>query len=543
MRINEPITGHEYQFRQDQTLLSVTDLKGRITFCNSAFVEVSGFSKEELMGQPHNLVRHPDMPAEAFRDMWDTIESGLPWVGLVKNRRKNGDHYWVQANATPMMDGQTITGFLSVRTVPSSAEVAAAEALYATMRQEAAAGQLKTRLSRGKVVRSGLLGLTARLTRPSAEVKLVLLILLMVLPGLLGVAWAAPLWQQALVSAAMGTWGFLALRKSFVLPLHGLIRDGNRMAAGDLSHSITVSDTGLVGQVQQAINQTSVNLRTVVSDVRAEIDQLTTSVQEIAAGNHDLSSRTESQASSLEQTAASMEEMNGTVQQSATNAAQGASLAHETTQVTKRSNEAVIAVAQTMNDITSSSKQIGEIVHLIEGIAFQTNILALNAAVEAARAGDAGRGFAVVASEVRTLAQRTAGAAKEIKTLIQDSTEKVTAGSLLTAEAQERMQEAQQAVDRVSLVLDGISSTASEQRTGITQINEAVTHMDGITQQNAAMVEELAAAAQSLSHQVDEISNTMHLFRLREGEAGLDQRNAVELRRANKAPVALLSSR
>lgn len=167
MRQNLPITQREYPFPPNRTLVSVTDLKGRITYCNPAFIEVSGYSREELLGQPHNLVRHPDMPAEAFRDMWATIESGRPWAGVVKNRRKNGDHYWVVANATPMMDAGRITGYLSVRNQPSREAIQGAEALYATMQAEAAQGRLQHVLKAGRVRRTGWRGQLQTLTQPS----------------------------------------------------------------------------------------------------------------------------------------------------------------------------------------------------------------------------------------------------------------------------------------------------------------------------------------------------------------------------------------
>ncbi len=166
MRINLPVTASEYAFPAQETLVSVTDTKGRITYCNPAFIAVSGFVQDELLGQPHNLIRHPDMPAEAFRDLWDTIQAGQPWTGLVKNRRKNGDFYWVQANVTPMRDGNRITGFLSVRTLPAREQVQAAEALYTAMRVQADAGRTVHALQRGAVVRRDLRGRLARLAAP-----------------------------------------------------------------------------------------------------------------------------------------------------------------------------------------------------------------------------------------------------------------------------------------------------------------------------------------------------------------------------------------
>ena len=226
-----------------------------------------------------------------------------------------------------------------------------------------------------------------------------------------------------------------------------------------------------------------------------------------------------------------MEEITSGVRQSAAQAAQGASMAGETSAVTQRSNAAVMSAATTMVEIAESSKQIQDIIHLIEGVAFQTNILALNAAVEAARAGDAGRGFAVVAAEVRALAQRTSSAAREIRQLITDSASRVTTGGEQTNEALSRMKEALTSVQQVGTVLNEISSAATEQQAGISQINEAIAHMDSMTQQNAAMVEELAAAASSLKDQVEEVNNSMRLFRLAQGEHTMSQLDAVGMRR------------
>lgn len=538
MRNNQPVSQKNYPMPVDKTLVSVTDLKGRITYCNTAFIEVSGFARDELLGQAHNIVRHPDMPEEAFRDMWATIQSGLPWTGLVKNRRKNGDHYWVQANATPMMDGDKITGFLSVRVAPSTTAVAGAEALYASMRAEAKSKRKKLVLNRGLVERKDVLGRLMDMLRLDVVSKIFIMQLLAVAAILLAAStgislvWSGGIALSIAILVVWVTW------RMTIRPLDMLLKDTNRLASGDMSFQVRTGSKGMIGRLEQGLMQMSVNLRTVVSDVRSEVEQLRTVVAEIAAGNNDMSGRTEAQASSLEQTAASMEQINGTAQQSAAAARRGASLAVETTTVTKRSNEAVTAVSQTMGKISESSSMISEIIQLIEGVAFQTNILALNAAVEAARAGDAGRGFAVVAAEVRQLAQRTTDASREIKQLISESSARVEMGNQQTDQALNRMRDAEQAVVNVAEVIDEVSAAAVEQQTGIAQINEAITHMDTITQQNAAMVEELAAAAKSLEGQVEEVGNSMRLFRLVRGELTLSQIDAVNLRRETKLLLA-----
>lgn len=542
MRNNQPVSANEYTFSPEETLVSVTDLKGRITYCNPAFVRISGFAYEELLGQPHNLVRHPDMPAEPFRDMWQTIQAGLSWNGVVKNRRKNGDYYWVQANATPMMDGEKIIGFLSVRTVPARELVGQADVLYATMRAQEQSGRLVHTLRHGTLVRRDAWGRLQRFLNPSTLVKLTLAealaVAIVALTALSGMGWAVTVVVSVL--AVIGS--FLVTKSLAVAPLQQLVVDANYLAAGDLSHPVTTGGTGITGQLQKALNQLNVNLRTVVGDVRSEVIRLDTAVREVVAGNQELSVRTESQASSLEQTAASMEDVNTTIQNSAASAQRGAAIAQETSMVAGRSNEAVQAVAQMMGNIADSSQRIGDIVHLIESVAFQTNILALNAAIEAARAGEAGRGFAVVASEVRSLAERTSHAAKDIKHLIADSVARVATGSATTEDARLRMNEALGSVARVSTVLDEISAVASEQKLGISQINEAITYMDHMTQQNAALVEEIAAATDLLGTRVEAVSQSMRLFRLHRGEPGLSAEDAVQLRRENKQRQRALSS-
>ena len=538
MRSNLPVTQRDYSFPLDHTLVSVTDLKGRIVYCNASFVAVGGYTREELMGQPHNLVRHPDMPEEAFRDMWATIDEGRPWSALVKNRRKNGDHYWVHANATPMQRDGQIVGYLSVRTAVPAEEVAGAELLYARMREEAAQGRVRTGLHHGQVVRRDALGRAAQavggaLQRFGAHGALALGA---VLAGAAVASATSPVvWVPAAVLLALAAQAWQ--RRVVEAPLQSVLADMRQLAAGDLTHTVAVDAIGVPGELQGALAQLAVNLRTVIGDVTTEAENLRTAVAEIAAGNQDLSSRTEAQASSLEETAASMEQITGTVKQTAASASQGARLATEVSSVAGHSHEAVLGVVQAMDAITDSSKRIGDIIHTIEGVAFQTNILALNAAVEAARAGEAGRGFAVVASEVRSLAQRTAEAAREIKQLITASGERVEAGSRQTQAAQQRMQEVLQGVGQVSTLLGEVSTAAQEQQQGVSQVNEAVTHMDGITQQNAAMVEELAAAAQALNGQVQTVNDTLRLFRLRAGDRSIAEMDAVGLRKAQRTTV------
>ncbi|HRK40200.1 MAG TPA: methyl-accepting chemotaxis protein [Burkholderiaceae bacterium] len=534
MRNNQPVTQQETKVPEGQTLISVTDLKGRITYANKAFIGMSGYTEEELLGQPHNIVRHPDMPAEAFRDMWETIEAGIPWSGVVKNRRKDGGFYWVRANATPVRDGDRIVGYLSVRVGPSQEEIDACEALYATMRAEAAAGKLRHRVHRSKVQLPGLVPWLVRTFTPSVHQQVAWLAFWPAAIPLILMALGLPWWVCALGGAVtiLGsfTWIWWLLGK----PLYYILAKANRIAAGDLSEMMAVKHSGVMGQLERALAQMSLNVRTVVRDIRHEVGNLRGGTKEIALGNEDMSQRVEAQGSKLEQTAASMEEINGTVKQTSDVTAEGAALATEMLSMARRSHDSVQAVTSTMNGISDSSRRIADIIKVIEGVAFQTNILALNAAVEAARAGEAGRGFAVVAAEVRALAQRTTNAAKEIRQLIEESTQRVNDGSKRAAEALARVDESMEAVNRVATMLDGIRLAASEQLQGTSQIAQTLAHMDDITQQNAAMVEELAAASRSLDDQVDVVHNSIRVFRLFPGDKTLAEDDAVEARKRFK---------
>ena len=500
MRVNLPVTQKEHLYNAGHSLVSVTDLKGRITYCNDAFVAVSGYTREELLGQAHNIIRHPDMPEEAFRDMWHTLQSGQPWTGLVKNRRKNGDHYWVLANATPMKDGERTTGDLSVRICHERDTVESAEKLYQTMRDEARHGALQTVLARGVVVRKQALARLAAGLTPGLRDRLWAIQLGAIGLGMLAAVTLPPgiSWLPALLLAGAAVAAIQALT---LQPLHLIVADASRLAAGDLSHPVRLGHEGLIGDVQRALNQLAVNLRTVEANTRDEILEVRQAVAEISAGNMDLSARTEAQAASLEQTAASMKQINDAIGQTAESARHGTTLAESTSAIAVRSHHAVEQVGHSMETINDSSHRIGEIIHVVESVAFQTNILALNAAVEAAHAGEAGR---------------------------------VATGNAHSSQAQANMSEALQSVQNVNNLLNEISSAATEQQSSISQISQAKDHMDGITQQNAAMVKELASNAKSLLTQVEAVSNSMRLFRLKRGEPSIAEVDAVALRITGK---------
>ncbi len=335
-----------------------------------------------------------------------------------------------------------------------------------------------------------------------------------------------------LVAVALGALMGLTVTRSIVRPLQQGQQAAESIADGDLTHTITANGNDETGQLLQALSTMQSRLATIVGNVRYSAEGVATASAEIASGNNDLSARTEQQASALEETAASMEELGSTVRQNADNARTANQLAMSASTVAQQGGDVVAEVVDTMKGINDSSRKIADIISVIDGIAFQTNILALNAAVEAARAGEQGRGFAVVAGEVRSLAQRSAEAAKEIKGLIGTSVERVERGTALVDKAGATMTEVVSAIRRVTDIMGEISAASSEQSQGVSQVGEAITQMDQATQQNAALVEQSAAAADSLKTQAGQLVDAVAVFRLSD--------NAT--RHHSSAPVPVRSS-
>lgn len=318
-----------------------------------------------------------------------------------------------------------------------------------------------------------------------------------------------------IIAVTLGATLAFVLTNSITRPIKRAVGLAEQVAAGDLTADINASSKDEIGRLLSALKRMNSNLLKTVTEVREGTDTIVTASQQIAVGNQDLSSRTEQQASSLEETASSMEELTSTVRQNAENAREANMLAQTASGVAVRGGDVVSQVVETMASINESSKKIADIIAVIDSIAFQTNILALNAAVEAARAGEQGRGFAVVASEVRNLAQRSAAAAKEIRTLISDSVSKVSTGGQLVEQAGNTMQEIVQSITRVTDIMSEIASASAEQTVGIEQVNEAITQMDAVTQQNAALVEEAAAAAESLQDQASSLAALVTTFKVK----------------------------
>ncbi len=545
MHNNGPVTGHELDVAPEQAIVSKTDLNGNITYANPYFVAISGYSLDELIGRPQNILRHPDMPPEAFADLWASLKAGLPWTGLVKNRCKNGDHYWVRANVTPVGEAGRISGYLSVRVRAGRAEVEAASLAY---RSILAGNPQRLQVRHGEIERRGAAGLSARLRHVSLRMRIWLAtsVVNVLQAGactamLVGQSGPLTSFGYAILAATFAglvinvlLWNML--RVDVLQPLARSLAGARAIAAGDLSCSFDTRSRAEMGQLQRALQQMNSNLIATIRDVRVNVETMGVATRSIAAGNQDLSARTEAQAASLEQTASSVEQFAATVKQNADSSAQAKALAVAASEVAVQGGAIVADVIDTMGAINTSSKKIVDIIGLIESIAFQTNILALNAAVEAARAGEQGRGFAVVAGEVRNLAQRSATAAKDIKNLIDVSVGKVGIGMVQVQRAGATMEQVVASVRQVTEIMHDIANASHEQSIGVDQVNAAIAHMDKVTQQNAAMVEQGAAATTSLALEAVELGEAVSLFRFGPIRAIAPARLPVRANPARQAP-------
>ncbi len=511
MRQNFPVYNTETRVREDLYLISKTDTKGRITYANPTFHEISGFTQEELLGKAHNIVRHPDMPPAVYKDFWDTVSKGKPWLGVVKNRSKDGGYYWMLANATPIWNNDSLVGYSSVRVRPTDEQIAQAQALYEDMNAGRSSGYT---VKGGQRVRAGWRRALNVLALPFANTLKAGMFRVGILTGIsLGLAmWFAahggfPAEQQVWWLSGVAALALVALGYGWVVtqrvirPLEGVADIARQVAAGNLQIPIDGTQRGEVGNLYFYLDLMRKSLVSIANDVELGISAASQAAQTLHNNNDRLSERTHQQASSLAQTATSMEQLTVTVRQTADNAHQATQLTAASMKIAQRGGEVVNEVVTTMRDMHDSSRRIGDIVSMIEGIAFQTNILALNAAVESARAGEAGRGFAVVAGEVRSLAQRSAAAATDIKALIDDSVQRMTVGSEQATRAGQTMQEIVESVRRVTDIMDEISTATAEQTTGLEQINQAIAQIDSATHNNAQMVEDLGGTIDTLAQE------------------------------------------
>lgn len=517
MKMNLPVTHTEFVVEKGNSIVSKTDLQGNITYVNPYFIEASGFEEHELIGAPQNIIRHPDMPSEAFKDLWETVQKGFPWTGLVKNRRKDGGFYWVLATVTPIKEKGKIVGYMSVRIKPDPLQVKKTTQVYDEMRSGQAKGKY---FQQGVIYQKGIKGLFEQLKYLQLKTKIQLFLGALAVIQLVSAVMSyqkvngQEIFDVTLLALLfnISLW-YLLIVKVF-RPLSEATNIAHAVTGGDLTvHHVEIRRRDELGTLIQSLHQMSLNLTGIIRDVRTNIVTISEATSQIAQGNRDLSNRAAEESLSVDQTAVNMTHLTQSVKDNAERVIQANTIAHHASFAAEKGKQVASDAGFTMQEISHASKKIEDIVGLIDNIAFQTNILALNAAVEAARAGEQGRGFAVVATEVRTLAQHSAHAAKEIKGLIENSVQRIDEGSQLMLNVTESMRDIVSSVSQVSALMNQVSEANHKQNIDISNTHQSIQKIDGFTQKNTQLALNVTFTADHLDYQTNKLEQAMSTFK------------------------------
>ncbi|BAL96366.1 methyl-accepting chemotaxis protein [Rubrivivax gelatinosus] len=502
MKLNLPVTQVEHTYGDDVTLVSTTDAQGRITHCNAAFAELSGYAADELLGRAHNIVRHPDTPPELFAEMWATISAGRPWSGVVKNRCRNGDHYWVVANVTPVFEDGRIVAYMSVRHRPAAAQVAAAEALYAELarsreheREAAPPRPLAPRPMHQRLTLELAAGLLA-------------VVALAVLPRGL-----APPAQAALVLAA-ATGVLLWFQHRVAARVRGVSEAAARLAGCDLAARCDDERARSLGTLRHAIWLANLNMRAVVHDVRHEIRSIAGAADEIAEGSRRLAALAEQQSADVQVTAVAMEQITRSAEAVAETAREVDRAADGARQTARRGGQSVAELLTTVSAIERATRAAAETIELMEDIADQTELLSREASAAAARAGEEGIAYAVVASRIGALAHRSRSSAQQVRQLVSACSEHVAEGSRRAGAAQADVQAAVEAVGCVADRLREIATATDEQARGVAEATRAMARIDEAACSNAALAEQSTGAGQALQARAATLARAVAVFRV-----------------------------